>query len=281
MKIGIVTDSTADLPQELVREYEIEVLPLQVSFDNQSFRDGVDLTPAAFYHKLQESKSTPVTSQPAPGIFIECYQKLLQKVDAILSIHLTGKFSGTVRVAELAGEMFPGADIRVVDSRSTSMGLGCLVLEAARAARNGSTPDQVVALLHHLRERVHFLVTLDTLEFLRRGGRASKMQAFLSSILQIKPLLRMARGEVELVAKVRSRRESIQMMLDHFKTLLAADSKAVIAVMYTTAEKEALKLQTIIQETFQQAEVIINQAGPVLGTHTGPGALALIGVAKV
>jgi DegV family protein with EDD domain len=198
MKIGIVTDSTADLPLEFLREYEIQVIPLQVSIENHSYRDGLDLTPTEFYQKLQYTSTVPTTSQPAPGVFVECYQRLLKKVDAIISIHLTEHLSGTVRTAQMAREMFPEADIRVIDSGSTTMALGGIVIEAARAARNGVVFEQVVELVQDLRERVHFLVTLDTLEFLQRGGRASKLQSFLSSILQIKPLLKLVHGDVEL-----------------------------------------------------------------------------------
>lgn len=280
MKIGIVTDSTADLPRELIEEYQIEVVPLQISIAHQSYRDGLDLTADEFYRKLQETKTLPVTSQPAPGVFVECYQKLLKKVDAIISIHLNDKFSGTLRAAQMAREMFPQSTISVVDSRSTSMGLGSLVLEAARAIQRGVRLEQVEALVQQLREKIHFLVTLDTLEFLRRGGRASKIQTFLSSVLQIKVLIKVVRGEIEMVAKVRTHRDAVQMMVEEFKNHLASDTKLIISVMHTAAEKEAQRLKAILQETYKNAEFIINQAGPVLGTHVGPGALALIGTPK-
>ncbi|NLW48581.1 MAG: DegV family protein [Firmicutes bacterium] len=132
MKIGIVTDSTSDLPQELVSQYDIEVVPLNVLMDNQNYRDGIDLTSTEFYQKLKLSSSLPTTSQPSPGVFVEVYRTLLKKVDAILSIHLSEAFSGTVRTARIAREILPEADIRVIDSKSTSIGLGGLVVEAAR-----------------------------------------------------------------------------------------------------------------------------------------------------
>lgn len=281
MKIGIVTDSTADLPQEMVKKYEIEVIPLQVSIGNQSYQDGVDLSPTQFYQQLEQSTAQPTTSQPAPGLFIECYQRLLKKVDAIISIHLTEHLSGTVHTAQMAREMFPKADIRVIDSHSTTMGLGSIVIEAARAAQSGVRFEQLAGKINELRERVNFLVILDTLEFLQRGGRASKLQNFFSSILQIKPLIKLLHGEVELVAKVRSRQQSIQMLLEEFKARVPLDSQSIISVMHTAAEKEALRLKLILQETFRNAEVIVNQAGPVLGTHVGPGALALINVPRL
>jgi EDD domain protein, DegV family len=281
MKIGIVTDSTADLPQELVDKYEIEVIPLQVTINNRNYQDGVDLTATQFYHELEQSNVHPTTSGPAPGLFVECYQRLLQKVDAIISIHLTEKLSGTIHTARIAREMFPEANIQVIDSLSTTMGLGSIVIEAARAIQKGIRFEQLTGLIQELRERVNFFVILDTLEFLRRGGRASKLQSFLSSILQIKPLIKLFRGEVELVAKVRTRQQSICMLLEEFKTHVPSDTHSIIAIMHTAAEKEAQKIKLIIQETFRNAEVIMNQAGPVLGTHVGPGALALINVPQL
>jgi DegV family protein with EDD domain len=281
MKIGIVTDSTADLTQELIEKYQIEVIPLQVSIDNQIYRDGLDLTPTQFYQKLEQTNTQPTTSQPAPGLFVECYQQLLKKVDAIISIHLTEHLSGTVHTAQMAREMFPKANIQVIDSQSTTMGLGGIVIEAARAAQKGIRFEQLTGMIQELRGRLNFFVILDTLEFLQRGGRASKLQNFFSSVLQIKPLIKLLQGEVKLVTKVRSRQQSIHILLEEFKTHVPVDTQSIIAIMHTAAEKEAQKLKLIIQETFRNAEVIINQAGPVLGTHVGPGALALINIPRL
>ncbi len=281
MKIGIVTDSTADLSQEIVDQYEIEVIPLQVSIDHQTYRDGIDLTATQFYQKLEFTTGHPTTSQPAPGLFVECYQRLLKKVDAIISIHLTEKLSGTVRTAEIARQMLPDAEIEVIDSHSTTLGLGSIVIEAARAAQKGIHFEHLTELVKNLRERVHFLVILDTLEFLQRGGRASKFQSFFSSILQIKPLIQLFRGEIHLVAKVRSRQQSIQLLFEEFIAKVPLDTDSIIAIVHAAAEKEALKLKARIEDRFHNAEVIIHQAGPVLGAHVGPGALALIHVPQL
>jgi DegV family protein with EDD domain len=278
VKIGIVTDSTSDLPQELVSKYDIQVVPLQVLMDDQHYRDGVDLSATQFYQKLKNSAALPTTSQPSPGAFVECYRALLRKVDAIISIHLTEALSGTVRTARMAREILPGANIQVVDSHSTTMGLGGVVLEAAKAVKRGMKIDEVLKLVESLREKVGFLVTLDTLEFIKKSGRVSAMQAFLGSILQIKPILKIVHGKVEVLEKVRTRREAIRRMLNEFKSQIAVETKGVIAVMHTAAEGEAEKLRTLLQETFKNAEIIIGQAGPVLGAHVGPGALALISV---
>ena len=280
MKIGIVTDSTADLPQELVREYGIEIVPLTVSVQGREYRDGVDITPTEFYRGLKAGGPQPFTSQPAPGVFIEAYKSLLTKFDAIISIHLTEMLSGTVRTAQLVREMMPEANIQVIDSRSTSMGLGGLVLEAARAVRRGMLYPEVVELVQRLREKIYFVVALDTLEHVCKGGRVSKLQAFLGSILKIKPLLRLNQGEVEIIAKVRTHREAVVKLLDEFKSHIATGAGSIISVVHTAAEEEAHKLKAIIQETFGNVEIVMSQAGPVLGTHVGPGVLALVSVPK-
>ncbi|MGE5605992.1 MAG: DegV family protein [Bacteroidota bacterium] len=280
MKIGIVTDSTSDLPLDLVSKYDIEVIPLHVSMDNQNYRDGVDLTATQFYQKLKTCGSLPTTSQPSPGAFVECYRALLKKVDAILSIHLTEALSGTIRTARMAREILPEANIQVIDSHSTSMGLGSLVLEAAQAVRRGVKIEEVLKLIEGLREKVNFLVTLDTLEYIRKSGRVSALQAFFGSILQIKPLLKLVNGKVELIDRVRTRHEAIGRLLKDFKSQLAVETEGIIAVMHTAAEEEAEKLRVILRETFAHAEIILSQAGPVLGTHVGPGAIALIAVPR-
>ena len=280
MKIGIVTDSTADLPRELVSEYGIEVVPLTVSLQGREYRDGVDITPTEFYRGLKAGGPQPITSQPSPGVFLDVYKSLLTKFDAIISIHLTEMLSGTVRTAQLVREMMPEAMIQVIDSRSTSMGLGGLVLEAARAVKRGMHFDEVVELVQRLQEKVYFVVALDTLEHVCKGGRVSKLQAFLGSILKIKPLLRLNQGEVEIIAKVRTHREAINKLLDEFKANITTGAGSIISVVHTAAEEEAQKLKGIIQETLGNVEIVLSQAGPVLGAHVGPGALALVSVPK-
>jgi DegV family protein with EDD domain len=281
MKIGIVTDSTADLAPELIEEYGIEIIPLTVSMHGKEYRDGVDISVDDFYRELKKGGPPPFTSQPAPGAFVDCYRSLLTKFDAIISIHLTDLLSGTVRTAQLVREMLPDARIQVIDSRTTSVGLGGMVLEAARAVRKGVKFDELVAGLKSLREKVHFVVALDTLEHVCRGGRVGKLQAFLGSILRVKPILRLGLQDVEIIDKVRSRRDSIVRLFEEFTSHVAGETGAIIGIAHTAAEEEAEKLKRLIEATFKNAEVLFHQAGPVLGTHVGPGALALVWVPKI
>jgi DegV family protein with EDD domain len=281
MKIGIVTDSTADLAPKLVEEYGIAIIPLTVSLHGKEYRDGVDLSADDFYRELKKGGLPTSTSQPAPGAFVDCYRSLLTKFDAIISIHLTEILSGTVRTAQLVREMLPDARIQVIDSRTTSVGLGGMVLEAARAVRKGVKFEELVAGLKGLREKVHFVVALDTLEHVCRSGRVGKLQAFLGSILRVKPILRLGLQDVEIIDKVRSRRDSILRLFEEFKSHVAGETGAIIGIAHTAAEEEAEKLKRVIEATFKNAEVLFHQAGPVLGTHVGPGALALVWVPKI
>jgi DegV family protein with EDD domain len=280
MKIGIVTDSTADMPPELINRYQIAVIPLTVSLHGQEYRDGVDLSATQFYREVKKGGTLPYTSQPAPGVFMDCYRTLLKKFDAIISIHLTEVLSGTVRTARMVREMMPEANIAVVDSGSTTVGLGGLVMETARAVQRGVQFDEVVALVKRLRDKMHFVVALDTLDSICRSGRVSKLQAFLGSLLRIKPILKLTRTEVDLIDKVRSRRDSIAKLLEEFKQQVTLETESIIGIAHTAAEEEAQKLKEIIAETFHHAEIIFAQAGPVLGTHVGAGALALVNIPK-
>lgn len=281
MKIGIVTDSTADLPQRLVEELEIKVVPLQVIIGDHQYRDGIDLNATAFYEKLATpGPHLPRTSQPAPGVFVEMYNRLLKKVDTVLSIHIAGKLSGTLQTAQMAGALFPAKKVHVVDSYSTSMGLGSLVLDAANELRRGMNIDQIMERLCFVRERISFYVVLDTLEYVFRGGRLSRLQHFFGSILSIKPLLKVANGEVEIAGQARSKRDAMKLLVEKFKKENSAETRSIISVMHAAAETEALKLKAMVEENFKNAEIIINQAGPALGTHAGPGALALIALTK-
>jgi DegV family protein with EDD domain len=280
MKIGIVTDSTADLPQELIKQYEIAIVPLTVSLHGQEYRDGIDLSATQFYQEVKKGGTLPLTSQPAPGTIMECYRALLNRFDALISIHLTEVLSGTVRTAQLVREMMPEAKIAVIDSGSTTVGLGGLVMEAARAVNRGLKFDEVVALIKRLREKIYFVVALDTLDSICRSGRVSMLQAFIGSLLRIKPILKLNLHEVIVIDKVRSRRDSITKLLEEFKSHVAVGTESIIGVAHTAAEGEAQKLMETVANIFRHAEFITAQAGPVLGTHVGAGALALVSIPK-
>ena len=271
--VRIVTDSTSDLPQEVVRELQITVVPLQVLFGKESYRDGVDLTSEEFFRRLEESADLPSTSQPSVGDLQQAYEQLSTETDQILSIHLSSGFSGTAQTARLAAESLAGRClIEVIDSRTVSMGLGFAVIAAARAARDGSDLQACAQAASSVLGRLRIAIALDTLEYLRRGGRIGRAQAFLGSLLRLKPILTIRDGEAYPLTRVRSRRKALQEMLR-----ICFDEGDVVeaAVMYTTTPDDARFLTDEVMQRAPAVRVHSGRMGPVIGVHGGPGTIGL------
>ncbi|MGE5549862.1 MAG: DegV family protein [Bacteroidota bacterium] len=273
MSIGLVTDSSADLPAAVAAAHEIEVIPLEVRLGAETFRDGLDLSTEEFFRRVSTDSLAPKTSQPPVGVFVQTYRNLLARHESIISIHLAGDLSGTYAAAEVARQSLPGADITIVDSCSVSLGLGLLVVRAARALRDGMSKEKILQLLGDAKERVEVLVALNTLEFLERGGRLGKVAAFLGSLLNLKPLIKVAGGQVLPLVKARSRGQCVDQLLLHLAPL-AQRGKLLLGVMHTVAAGEAEELRRRLQDLYGKVEMVV-QAGPVLGAHAGPGALAV------
>ncbi|MGE5530098.1 MAG: DegV family protein [Patescibacteria group bacterium] len=270
--IGLVTDSAADLPTDLARANGISVVPLEVRLGTDSFRDG-DLATEEFFRRVRTQNIVPKTSQPPVGAFVQVYQELLSKCKSIISIHIASTLSGTYDAANVARQSLPGADISVVDSRSVSLGLGLLVLRAARAIEKGLAKDAVVRAIEEVKRRIEVLVALDTLDFLERGGRIGKVAAFLGSLLNLKPLVKVVDGQVLPVTKARSRIQALDALLGRLEAF-KEQGKVLLGVMHTIAAEEAEQLRRRVQDALGLVEMVV-QAGPVLGAHGGPGALAV------
>lgn len=273
MGVKIVTDSTSDLPQKIAEELGITVVPLNVHFGQNSYLDGIDMNADEFYKRLLARSDFPKTSAPSPGIFKHSYEKLAGK-DGIVSIHISSKLSGTYDAA-LAGKRESGDSCRieVIDSHSVSMGLGLLAITAAKAARDGTTIDEITKLVQESTSRIWISALLDSLEFLQKGGRIGKAQAWLGSLLSIKPLISLHEGEVVPVERVRTRSKAIERVYELLKEHLPAKE---VAVMYSTEADEAEKLLEHVQESYPQQQSYLSRFGPVLGTYVGPGSLAAI-----
>jgi DegV family protein with EDD domain len=273
MGVKIVTDSTSDLPQKVAEELGITVVPLNVQFGMDSFRDGIDINADEFYRRLLARTDFPKTSAPAPGVFKECYQKLAGK-DGIVSIHISSKLSGTYEAA-LAGKRDAGDSCRieVINTFSVSMGVGLLAIVAAEAARNGATIDEVTKLVQDGADRLWIVALFDTLEFLQKGGRMGKAQAWLGSLLSIKPLLSVQEGEVVPIERVRTRSKAIDRIYEMLKDHLPANQ---LAVLYSTDTNEADKLISHVKQSHPQQQIYLARFGPVLGTYMGPGGFAVI-----
>ena len=273
MTVKVITDSTADLPPALAEELGITVVPLNVHFGTEVYRDGVEITADEFYRRLVTASRLPTTSQPTPGDFLSAYDEMGQTTDEILSVHVSAKLSGTMNSATQAREEYGGAcRIEIIDSLQGSMGLGMLAIAAAEAARRGDSLDDVVTETRAAIPKVGFIGLLDTLEYLEKGGRIGKAQAFMGSLLRIKPLLTIRDGEAHPLERARTRAKGVDRMCELVQAEMPLKD---LAVVYTTTPDEARALAQRLQSHLPQGEVILSQVGPVVGTYLGPGVLGV------
>jgi DegV family protein with EDD domain len=272
--IRIVTDSTADLPTSLVEEFGITIVPLQVNFADQSFRDGVDLTPSEFYDKLRAAPTMPTTSQPSVGAFVEAYEGLAREADGILSIHLSSALSGTYNSAILAREAFARTcPIEVVDSRQASLGIGLITIACARLARQGASLAALTDHARRLSQSTHTLFLVETLEYLQRGGRIGRAAAFLGTLLSVRPMLLIEEGEVRPFEKVRTRSKGIDRLVQFVESFDNVDS---VGILQGTTPEDIEPLIRRIETRVPRERIIVGQVGAVIGTHTGPGVLGIV-----
>ena len=273
MAIKIVIDSTADMPSALVQAYGITVVPLNVHFGTEVFRDSIEISADEFYKRLASSPKLPTTSQPTVGDFLEVYQELSNTTDEIVSINVSDKLSGTLNSANQAKGQYTGnARIEVVDSEHVSMGLGMVAIAASKAAQGGATIEDVVKEAKQTISKVQFVGLVDTLEYLEKGGRIGKAQALVGSILRLKPLLTVKNGEVHPLEKIRTRSKGIDRLCDIVKEHVPLES---LAVVYTTTPDDAAQLADRLRPLVPSGDIPISQVGPVVGTHAGPGVLGI------
>jgi DegV family protein with EDD domain len=271
MAVKIVTDSVSDLPPEMASELGITVIPLNVRFGEEVFRNGIDLTTEQFYEKIKYSKTLPVTSVPSPGTFAEAYDKLAEGTDEILAIILSSKLSGTYEVAlQSIGLMKKKCRVEVIDSQWAVMAQGFMVIAAARAAQAGASLDEVADLTKSNIIRVDMRAAFDTLEYLKRGGRIGKAQAFLGSMLKINPIITIKDGVVEPAGKTRSRTKAIDYL---YNFAMSYSHIEEIAVEHAACPDDANLLVERLSSKFPKERIYRSKTTPVIGTHTGPGLL--------
>jgi len=272
--LHLVTDSTSDLLADEARALGATVVPLTVRFGEEQFLDGVDIDGPTFYGRLTSSPVMPTTSQPSPEQFGEVYRELLRdSADEVVSVHISAKLSGTMQSAHLAAQEFPAGRVHVVDSLSVSAGIQLLLRLAARNRDDGADAATIVRNLEAARDRTIVFVLLDTLTYLQKGGRIGRAQAFLGSVLNVKPLLQIHNGEVEPVARVRSRQQGMAKMVELVRDMGPLQS---VAMMHTTVPEAAEELRGRLVAMLPELDISLGQLGPVVGTYGGPG---LIGVA--
>jgi DegV family protein with EDD domain len=275
-RIVVVTDSSAYIPEEALGGLSIPVIPLWVFCGEECFRDGVDIDPPTFYARLRTDETFPTTSQPSAGEFEDFFRQVAgEDDDAVVGVFISSKLSGTVPNAQAAREKLPDLTIRIVDSLSTSMGLGFSALAAARAAAAGKPLDEVVAAAEDVRARAHVLFAVDTLEYLHRGGRIGGAKRLLGTALNIKPLLHLEEGTVEPLAQVRTKRKAVAQMLEVAEERLGGGRMAEAAVFDVDSPEEGDAVAEQVKERFGVSPVYRTTVSPAIGTHAGPGTIGL------
>jgi DegV family protein with EDD domain len=277
-KIAVVTDSTAYIPQEALGGLDIPVIPLWLIWGDDRFRDGVDIDPATFYRRLRERDTVPTTSQPSVGEFIDFYRRVAEErqTDTIVGAYISAKISGTVASAEAAAAQVPELHITVIDSLSTSMGLGFVALAAARAAAAGGSVEEVIDVANSVRDRLTVLFAVDTLEYLHKGGRIGGAKRFLGTMLNIKPLLHLDDGCVEPLCQVRTKHRAIAEMLDRAEESLDGKPMAEVAVIDVDNREESDMVAEEVKKRFNVSTVYQTSVSPVIGTHAGPGTVGMV-----
>lgn len=271
-KVKIVTDSTVDLPRETLEAHGIEMVPLTFTIDGETYTDRVDITPAEFMERMRASSELPKSSQPAVGTFLEVYNRLVGEGYDILSIHMSGELSGTIRSAEQAAAM-SGANVTVLDSQFISLALAFQVLEAAKWAANGKSVADIVQRLEDVRNKTRLFVTVDTLENLVKGGRIGRGKALIGSLLNIKPIAEIVDGVYTPISKARSYSQIVKYLTEQLAEDAAGKTIRAVGIAHADALPLANRLKQSIAEATGYEQVEIVYTTPVISTHTGPGAI--------
>jgi DegV family protein with EDD domain len=275
MPVRIVTDSACDLPQAACDELDVEVVPLTIRFGEREYVDRQELSTEGFWRELAASSVLPETAAPSVGAFEEVFRRLRDEgADGIVCINLSGRLSATMQSAQVAAKALEGqTPIEIIDSQSASMGIGNLVMYAARRARDGASVEEIVQEVEDRRARQGLFATLDTLEYLRKGGRIGGAQAMFGSMLSIKPVITVVDGVVEPHGRVRTRSKALRMVLDQIP-----DGKVEqISILHALAP-DVDEFLTLLEPKVPDAEVVVGTIGPVVGVHTGP---RVIGIAYI
>jgi DegV family protein with EDD domain len=274
--IHIVSDSTADLSREQVDKYKLTVVPMTVSFGDELYTDGIDLSAEDFYKKLTESSQLPKTSQPSPEVFRQAYDAIADEGDTIISIHVSGKLSGTLSSAETASKMV-SAKVVTVDTRTASQGIALSVLTAAEAASRNMNLDEILSVTNSSVANTFSVFAVDSLEFLQRNGRIGKAASLLGSMLQLKPILYAdPDGMVAVYDKVRGRSKIIPSLIAAALKNVSTDNPVNLSVVHTNAEDKAEMLLEELKKHYEIVDLHVGIVGPAIGTHIGPGAVSLM-----
>lgn len=283
MKVKIITDSTCDLPQDLIKEHEIDVVPLFVHIDDKAYRDGIDITPEQVFSAIRDGK-VPTTSQVTPETFLEVFEPYARQGVPCIYLAFSSRLSGTCQSGVLAvrqlKEKYPNTDISVVDTRSGSVGQGLVVLEAAKLSAAGKSKKEIVDRARQVSSHMVHLFTVDDLVYLQRGGRVSKTTAFIGSLLKIKPLLQVENGEMIPIEKIRGNLKALKRLVELAEEKGANLRDQIVGISHANDFEMAKKLKSMLETTLGCQQFVINNIGSVLGAHIGLGGVAAFFVAK-
>jgi len=273
--VAVVTDSTAYLPQALLDEYGIYVVPNVVNWGKETYRDAVDIQSTEFFERLRKDPVLPTTAVASIGEFRDIYAKAADSADAVLGIHLSAKLSGTYSTAVQAASLLPGRRIEVLDSNATAMAMGFVVLAAARAAQAGAGLEAVAQIARDTIPHVGVVFTVETLDFLRRGGRIGGAQAFLGSLLDMKPILDLRDGRVEPIERVRTKKKAVERVMEIIIQRADSQRPVRLATLHAAAPQEAAALLEAARLRLGAEEALLCEVSPTVATHAGPGTVGL------
>ncbi len=275
-KVAVVVDSTAFIPPELVKKYNLHVIPQILNWEGQSYKDDVDITPDVFYTRLKTAKEMPTTSQPSAGEFFEFFTEVSKTADSIVAVLLSEYLSGTLASARAAVDMMPDFPIEIVDTRSTAMGLGFMALAAARAIESGADYKAAAEAARDFKDNMRVVFVVDTLEFLHRGGRIGGAKRLFGSMLSIKPVLHLEDGRIQPLASVRTKRKAIKHVLDLVESEMEGKSNIHAAIMHALAPEESQMMFDEVKRRLNPVEMYNTELSPIVGAHVGPGTVGVI-----
>jgi DegV family protein with EDD domain len=275
-KIKIATDSTADIPPALLKKYDISFIPLKVCFGERTYLEDVDLEPKEFYKKLVTFNGLPSTSQPSPGEFYEFYNALTEDGSSVISIHISSLMSGTSQSARIAASLLADREITVIDSKQVCFALGIVVVAAAKAAKAGKSKAEILEIIEEMIENVHTYFVVDTLEYLEKNGRIGKAASLLGTMLNLKPILTFEDGLIAPYEKVRGKGKALEQIIKIAKDYSQKHGELRCFVFHSNVFEEAVEFEQKIRQELNCGEIMIGDIGAVVGTHAGPGIMALI-----
>lgn len=275
MKTAVVTDSTAYIPEEVREKLGIEMIPLSVVFGNETYKEEVEITAEDFYIKMRDINELPTTTQPSTGMFVELFEKLAQEYDAVISIHLSSGISGTYQGAVTAGSMVENIKVYPYDSEISCMVQGFYVEEAAKLAKEGRDPDEIIARLDELKETTSAYFMVDDLTNLQRGGRLSSAQAIIGGLLQVKPLLHFVDKVIVPFEKIRTKKKAMNRIVELLGEAVSSGEPFQAVIIHGNNLEEAKRWKTELESLYPNVEFRISYFGPVIGTHLGEGSMGL------